>query len=159
MAKANGVFTLIHWSAPALLLMTLGTAPAEPSAADPIQFAQLMIREQILVRVPIQLRQTPNQSPASIEWKESRGPKCLSMRTLAGATLLGRNSVDLILKDRSRVRALLEKSCPALDYYYGFYIRPNADGQICADRDVLRSRMGGECEIDKFRTLTAERRD
>lgn len=159
MAQAHGVFTLIDWSAAALLLMTLEAAPAEPSAADPIHFAQLMIREQILVRVPVRLRQNPAQSPDPIEWKESRGPKCLSMRTVAGATLLGRNSVDLILKDRSRVRARLEKSCPALDYYYGFYIRPNADGQICADRDAIRSRMGGECEIDKFRTLTAERRD
>ena len=51
------------------------------------------------------------------------------------------------------IRARLASSCPALDYYYGFYITPNADGQVCADRDVIRSRMGGACQIDKFRLL------
>ena len=148
---------MIDWSAAALLLATLGSAPAEPSPADPIQFAQVVIREQILVRVPMRLRQAQERAPSPVEWKEGRGPKCLSMRSLAGATLLGPNSVDLILNDRSRVRARLEKSCPALDYYYGFYIRPNADGQICAERDVIRSRMGGQCQIDQFRSLTAVR--
>ena len=28
------------------------------------------------------------------------------------------------------------------------------DGRICADRDVIRSRVGGECRIDQFRVLT-----
>jgi hypothetical protein len=107
----------------------------------------------------MRLRQVPERPQQVIEWKESRGPKCLPMQSIAGATLIGQNSVDLVLKDRSRVRARLEKSCPALDYYYGFYIRPNADGQICADRDIIRSRVGGQCEIEKFRALTAERPD
>jgi hypothetical protein len=53
------------------------------------------------------------------------------------------------------MRAKLERSCPALDYYFGFYIMPAADGQICADRDSIRSRVGGECGIDRFRTLKA----
>ena len=47
----------------------------------------------------------------------------------------GRDSVDLILRNRQRVRAKLESSCPALDYYYGFYITPNPDGMVCEDRD------------------------
>ena len=59
------------------------------------------------------------------------------------------NSVDLILRNRQRVRAKLESSCPALDYYYGFYITPNPDGLVCEDRDIIRSRMGGACEIDR----------
>lgn len=150
---------MIDWSAAAFLLMALGSAPAEASPADPVQFAQVMIREQILIRVPMRMRQIQSRPPEPIEWKESRGPKCLPMRSIAGAALIGRNSVDLIMRDHSRVRARLEKSCPALGYYYGFYIRPHADGQICADRDIIRSRVGGECEIDRFRTLTAERRD
>lgn len=156
--ESDGAKTLIDWSAAAFFAMALGSAPAEASPVDPIQFAQVVIREQILVRVPMRLRQV-ERAPEPIEWKEGRGPKCVSMRDVAGATLLGQNSVDLILRDRSRVRAKLEKSCPALDYYYGFYLRPNADGQICADRDVIRSRMGGQCEIDAFKALSAERRD
>jgi hypothetical protein len=148
---------MVDWGAAAFLLAMLSNAPAEASAADPIQFAQVMIREQILIRVPA--RPVPGPPPPVIEWKEEKGPKCVSMGSIAGAGLVGQNSVDFILRDRSRVRAKLEKSCPALDYYYGFYIRPSDDGQICADRDAIRSRMGGECEIEKFRALTAKPKD
>jgi hypothetical protein len=145
------------WSAASFLLAMLSAAPAEASAADPIQLAQVMIREQILIRVPA--RPMPGKPQQPIEWNEEKGPKCVSMGSIAGAGLVGPNSVDLILRDRSRVRAKLEKSCPALDYYYGFYIRPSGDGQICADRDSIRSRMGGECEIEKFRSLVAKAKD
>jgi hypothetical protein len=142
------------------MLTALSGAPEPASPADPIQFAQVMIREQILIRVPANLRQSQRVAEQQqIEWKEKKGPKCVSMRLISGAALLSQNSVDLIFRDRSRVRAKLERSCPALDYYYGFYLRPNKDGQICADRDSIRSRMGGECEIEKFRLLKAEKRD
>lgn len=151
---------MLDWSPAAFLLLTLAAMPGEPSPAEPIHFAQLMIREQILIRVPARIRPAPNAPlPRPIEWKESKGPKCVPMKAIAGATLLGQNSFDLVLRDRSRIRAKLEKSCPALDYYYGFYIRPTSDGQICADRDSVRSRMGGQCEIERFRTLKAEKRD
>ena len=140
--------------------MTLNSVPGDPSPADPIQFAQVMVREQILIRVPARIRSAPNGPlPMPIEWKESKGPKCIPMKAIAGATLLSQSSFDLLLRDRSRIRAKLEKSCPALDYYYGFYIRPTGDGQICADRDSVRSRMGGQCGIERFRTLKAAKRD
>ena len=85
------------------------------------------------------------------------GRRRLGGRTLAGAALISQNSVDLILRDNRRLRAKLERSCPALDYYYGFYITPNPDGRICADRDVIRSRMGGRCQIERFRLLKADK--
>ncbi|HWH18377.1 MAG TPA: hypothetical protein VNT77_08615 [Allosphingosinicella sp.] len=118
-------------------------------------YSEVTVRQQqIIIRVPARPRMLA-PPPIPLDWKESRGPRCVSARTIAGATLLGRNSVDLVLRDRTRIRAKLENSCPALDYYQGFYISPNADGMICADRDLIRSRMGGECEIDAFRSLTA----
>ena len=141
------------------MLAALSGAPKEASPADPIQFAQVMIREQILIRVPSRFRQAQQMAEEQIDWKEKKGPKCVPMKLISGATLLSENSVDLIFKDKSRVRAKLEQSCPALDYYYGFYIRPTKDGQICADRDTIRSRMGGECGIDKFKLLRAEKRE
>ncbi len=151
---------MIDWSAAALMLMLFGPAQQPAGLVSPMQFAQVMIREQILIRVPARVRNAPNAAVAKpIEWKESRGPKCVPMSSIAGATLLSQSSFDLVLRDRSRIRAKLEKSCPALDYYYGFYIRPTSDGQICADRDAVRSRMGGQCEIERFRTLKAEKRD
>ena len=151
---------MIDWGAAAFLLVMLSAAPEEASAADPIHLAQITIREQILIRIPSRQAPAPARAApvSSVKYKESRGPKCLSTRSIAGAGLVGPESVDLILRDQSRVRAKLEKSCPALDYYYGFYIRPGSDGQICADRDSVRSRMGGQCEIEKFRTLKASSR-
>ena len=144
---------MITWGA-ALLLMAIGGASEDAAGPEPVRYAQAVMRQQIIVRVPARPRiLAPPPSP--MDWKERRGPKCVAASSIAGATLLSHNSVDLVLKDRSRIRAKLENSCPALDYYHGFYISPNADGMICADRDSIRSRMGGECGIDRFRSLRA----
>lgn len=139
-----------------LLLSGAGVASGDPApSAVPrtifmTQFAQLSIRQSIIVRVPTQ----PTRSPAPVEWKESKGPKCLSMSTIAGAAVTDHDSVDLIFRGGGRIRAQLEAECPALDYYSGFYIRPTEDQRICAGRDSIHSRSGGECEIRRFRTLT-----
>ena len=139
------------------MLLALSAAPANDASRQSVQVAQVTIREQILVRVPMRLRQVPPASQSLIDWEEKRGPKCIATNSILGATLLGQRSVDLILRDRTRVRAKLENSCPALDFYYGFYLSRNADGQICSDRDFIRSRVGGECEIERFRTLEPAR--
>ena len=88
-----------------------------------------------------------------VTWQEERGPRCIPARQIAHAALMRQQSFDLILRDRTRLRARLERRCPALDYYVGFYISPTRDGLICAERDSIRSRAGGECRIDRFRTL------
>lgn len=149
---------MIGWSAAALLLLAIGQASAS-MPAEPIEFAQLTIREQIIVRVPVRMRRAAPRADETIEWKEGKGPRCVPAKKIIGASLLSKNSVDLILHDNKRVRAKLERSCPALDYYYGFYISPNPDGRICADRDAIRSRMGGQCEIEKFRMLKPVAKD
>nr|WP_295373689.1 hypothetical protein [uncultured Sphingosinicella sp.] len=149
---------MIDWSAAVLMLAALGGVPDEPNAAAPIEFAQMTIRQQIRIRIPARL-QPEAKVPVPIEWKESKGPKCVAARSIIGATALRDRSFDIVMRDKSRMRARLDRSCPALDYYYGFYISPDADGQICADRDSIRSRVGGECEIDAFRKLRAAARD
>ena len=133
-------------AAAAALALFAAAAPAQGPPARPVQYGQSVTREQVIIR----FRQS---APTRIEWKEGKGPKCIQTRAILGATLVGRNSVDLVLRNRQRVRAKLESSCPALDYYYGFYITPNPDGMVCEDRDNIRSRMGGACEIDRFRGL------
>src|SRR3546814_20543752 len=128
-----------------------GVAPIL-DAPDPRHVGHMSSRRLMISRVAVVVgRAAP--AAAKVEWNEGRGPDCVEAKSIAGAALLGQNSVDLLLRDSSRIRAKLENSCPALDYYYGFYISPNADGRICADRDVIRSRMGGQCEIDSFRRL------
>src|SRR5512139_4273479 len=145
--------------AAAFLLTSLGAAPVA-TPAPPMRFAQLIVRRQIIIRsvrvAPLPRRVMPD---ANIDWKEGKGPKCVAARSIAGASLLGQSSVDLLLRGGGRVRAKLGSSCPALDYYYGFYITPGPDGFVCSDRDVIRSRAGGECEIDTFKTLRPVAKD
>ena len=154
---------MIGWSAAALMAAALGEAAsgAEPSPIAPMQFAQVTIRRQLLVRIPVRPRPSAAivARESRIEWKEKGGPKCVPARQIVAATAFTQKSVDLILRDQSRLRARLERSCPALDFYFGFYITPAEDGRICADRDAIRSRVGGECGIDRFRTLKAAERD
>ena len=137
---------MIRAGTAALLLLLAVSGPAAGQRARPVQYGQSVVREQVIIR----FRQTP---PTRMQWKESKGPKCVPARAIAGATLVGKSSVDFIMRSRQRVRAKLESNCPALDYYYGFYITPDPDGMVCEDRDNIRSRMGGACEIDDFRSL------
>lgn len=151
----------IRWATAAALPFVAAASAAAPDNGRPrvqaAQFGQVIVRERITIRVPMRLREDTPADPSPTRWKEKRGPKCVPAKSIAGAALLSQNSVDLVLRDSRRIRARLERSCPALDYYYGFYITPNPDGQVCAERDVIRSRMGGECQIDRFRLLKAAR--
>jgi len=148
---------MIRTGAAALLLLLFGSAQDTPVARA--QQGGLTVRHrQIIIRVPSGPPRAIAPAGASlIKWRESRGPNCIAATRLIGATLLSQNSVDLILRDNSRVRARLQRTCPALDYYRGFYINATADGRICADRDSIRSRAGGECQIDQFRALSPDR--
>ena len=147
---------MIRTGAAALLLLLFGSAQEGPAPRG--QQGTLTVRHrQIIIRVPSGIRHVAPAGASLIKWRESRGPDCIAATRLIGATLLRQNSVDLILRDNRRVRARLQRRCPALDYYRGFYINATADGRICADRDSIRSRAGGECQIDQFRMLSPER--
>ena len=142
---------MILAGAAALMLLAFGGQDGKPR---PPQGPSITVRQQIIIRVPHGVRRVTPAGASLIQWQEGRGPRCVSAGRIVGATLLGQNSVDLILRDNSRVRARLERRCPALDYYYGFYVNATEDGRICADRDSIRSRVGGECRIDRFHSLS-----
>lgn len=154
--QGHGAHPVILAGATALMMLVFGGAEGGAEARE-IELAQVTVRQQIIIRVPRGARPIAPAGASLIEWREGRGPRCVPARAMAGATLLGRNSVDLILRDNSRIRARLERSCPGLDFYHGFYVNGTEDGMICADRDAIRSRMGGQCKIDQFRSLTAVR--
>lgn len=137
-----------------LALMLLAAAAGEsawPAEAPRIQLAQVMIRERVIIRVPAAA------APPKIRWREKKGPKCMPMQSVAGAAILKAGRVDLIVRGGQRMRAELESGCTALDYYSGFYIMPPTDGQICAGRDTIHLRSGGECQIKRFRKLVPDR--
>lgn len=141
-------------------LLALTTGQAAPSRGDPaqgVEIADVTITQSLIIRIPARKSQryTPvGKAPPPPAFKEHKGPKCIDGSKIGGAAITTPNSVDFILKGGKRVRAILEDQCPALDYYSGFYFRAPQDGKLCADRDSIHTRSGGDCQIDKFRTLT-----
>ena len=114
----------------------------------------IVVQDQVILRVPVR----PRLALPEIEWIERKGPKCVPLGDIRGAALSGPEQVDFVLRDRKRVRAELSEGCPALDFYGGFYLKTD-DEKICADRDFIHSRMGGSCEIDRFRSLKPKLKD
>lgn len=126
---------------------------------------QLVIEERIIIRVPARRTSVNNFSaptPQSrtratpIVWKEKKGPKCVSMRDIAGMQTTQRDSIDLITRQDQRLRAQLNRGCRALDFYAGFYMERNKDGRLCEGRDQLHARTGAKCEVAKFRLMVPE---
>lgn len=130
------------------IAMLLGVGEAQrPSSPPPAPVRMMTVERQTILRVPV--RPHPR---IRLRWEEEKGPKCLPVGAIAGALLPGGDSIDIILRNRQRVRARLDDDCEGLDFYGGLYLQTE-DGQLCAKRDVIRTRMGGTCQIDKFRTL------
>jgi hypothetical protein len=142
-------------------LLALGSQPAPPprgDAASGTMFADVTTFVQsVIIRIPARksARYRPaGDPPPPPAFKEHKGPKCIDSAAIGGAAITTPDSVDFILKGGKRVRAKLQDECPSLDYYSGFYVRAPQDGKICADRDSVHTRSGGDCQIDKFRALT-----
>jgi hypothetical protein len=156
MPSGDGASAMIRTGAAALLLLLFGGDQERPAGSGAAQGTVNVRHRQIVIRVPSAFPQPPG-GESLVKWREGRGPDCIAAGRVIGATLMRENSVDLILRDRSRVRLRLQRRCPALAYYRGFYVNATADGRICADRDSIRSRAGGECVIDAFRSLSPDR--
>jgi hypothetical protein len=160
MPDGDGAFGVIRVAAAALLVfVSSGSEDMQPRPRPP--GGTVTIHQQIIIRVSPGGRRAMSElgqgdlgeGRSPVTWQEERGPRCIPARQIAYAALMRQQSFDLVLRDRTRLRARLERRCPALDYYVNFYISPTRDGLICADRDSIRSRAGGECRIDRFRTL------
>ena len=98
-------------------------------------------------------RSRPTAPPPAPPMVERKADDCIRMQRVVGFAVTRNDSVDLIMNDGTRMRARLGNNCPSLGFYSGFYVRPNADGKMCVNRDTIRSRSGGNCSISAFRTL------
>jgi hypothetical protein len=149
-----------HSSLTAAILLasaTTASASAPTGPTDGAGIGQVSITGRVVVRVesappPVTLARV---APPAVRWVEKDGPKCFALNQIAGAIVNGTDSVDLVLKGGSRLRALLDDDCAALGYYGGFYLKTAADGQVCARRDTIRTRSGDSCSIGKFKRLVA----
>jgi hypothetical protein len=142
--------SILHSS---VILMSMLLVPAGSTA--PVQLSQVTIEQRVIIRVPL-ARQRQMQAEPSVEWQEKKGPKCLAIRSIRGASVAAKNSVDMTLVNGERYRAKLERGCRAVDFWSGFYVEATKDGSLCSGRDMLQARGGTECEIDVWRRLVAD---
>jgi hypothetical protein len=123
---------------------------AAQAPADQQVVRRVVIRDELILHIPVRPRRS-----VPVEWKEKKGPKCLSATLIAGAMLSGPNSIDFVMRDRKRFRAEMDSECPALDFYGGFYMQLD-DDTICAKRETIRNRVGATCRIERFRQLVPQ---
>ncbi|HEY0629550.1 MAG TPA: hypothetical protein VGD23_09485 [Sphingomicrobium sp.] len=136
------------------LLALIGLLPAlfglsGDNKQEPV-VRRVVIHDEIILRIPVRPRM-----PKRIEWTERKGPKCIPADRIAGATLSGPSSIDFVMRNRQRVRAVMDDECPALDFYTGFYFQLT-DERICAKREAIQNRVGASCRIERFRTLVPQ---
>ena len=135
----------------ALLPALLGLAASGPQP-ERARVRTVVVQNQVIMRIPVRPAPAPK-----IEWAERKGPECIAIDSIRGAILSGSGHVDFLLSGARRLRAELDDDCPGLDFWEGFYLAPE-DERICADRDVIRSRMGGSCRIERFRKLVPRKK-
>ncbi len=73
--------------------------------------------------------------------------RCIAMNRIAGAQLFSDRAIELTMRDGHHFRMFFARECPALSFYQGFYYRRARAGQLCAGRDAIGARSGGECPI------------
>lgn len=94
-------------------------------------------------RIPVR----PGGSAAKTPMPRKGGKQCIAVSTVAGAQLYGDRAIELTMKGGKRWRMILAEECPGLSFYQGFYYEQKQAGQLCAGRDAVGARSGGECGI------------
>lgn len=124
------------------------------------RYFQLRVEGRVIIRVP---RLQPagagrNTAAAPRKFSEKKANKCYSMAQIVGfRDSMGKNeSLELLARDGSLIRAYLGDGCLAREFYAGAYVDRASDGNICEDRDIIQARTGAQCEIEKFRLMVAK---
>lgn len=144
---------MLLFAPPAFAAILIGLGAVQPLAATQA-VTRLVVEDQIVLRVPV----APPPSRRRLKWIEAKGPKCIPAGAIRGALLSSPEQVDLMLANKRRVRAKFSDDCPGLDYYGGFYLEIR-DRKICAGRNSIHARMGGECTIGAFHWLVPRPRE
>lgn len=123
------------------LLGLAGSATAQP-VPPPASFDGQAWR-----RMPVRPGGQPIRTKPGTAAARRAARQCIPISTLAGAQLLGESTIEVTLKGGARWQMQLAQDCPALSFYQGFYYQPQRAGQLCAGRDAVGARSGGECGI------------
>ena len=95
------------------------------------------------------------QAPLATRFRERKVGKCVPVAAIAGVQIGGDDRLMLFMRDQRMIGVSLEKACRARDFYSGFYLERNGDGQLCVDRDMIHSRSGMSCSLSRLRQLVA----
>jgi hypothetical protein len=121
---------------------------------------QVRIEQRMIIRIaprlPGQFVALPTQPQLPPRFFERKTSKCLPIASIAGVQPESSSRLLLITRGRKLIGASLDKSCRARDFYSGFYVEQNQDGQLCAGRDMIHSRAGANCAVTKLRELVPE---
>ncbi|GAB5349417.1 hypothetical protein TMRO357_01599 [Alteriqipengyuania sp. 357] len=136
-----------------------GWLKAESWRADQ-EARQVRIRQQIMVRVSP--RRTSSRELVA-DWRtmlprryvQRKIGNCIKAEEIVAVQTASSRDLVLHMADRRIIRAQLDKSCNARDYYLGFYLEPTEDGELCVNRDILKARNGAACKIGAIRQLVA----
>ncbi|WP_424771940.1 hypothetical protein [Pontixanthobacter sp.] len=131
----------------------------ESLSGVPKQF-QVRIERRLTIRISPQRSRDPRQFMSTLpqgeklrQMAERKIGNCVKTNQIVGVQPMEDDRLLLFLRDQKMIAANLEKACSARDFYSGLYVEDNADGQICIDRDKLRSRTGANCAIKRMRQL------
>lgn len=119
------------------------TAPPEPQSFD----------GQAWRRVPV--RPGGEEALAQPSPPMAGRNRCITTNNIAGAQLYGDRIIELTMRGGKRWRLHLAQLCPGLSFYQGFYYQQKQAGQLCASRDSIGARSGGECAIASIMPVPA----
>ena len=159
----------LHLMAPLVLLFpaALAVEQQNPVERAPLPIAQVRA-QQVSIQQRITIRINPRAAPmpnvatlvaesadagAEPRFIERKSGKCLPLAAIGGVQALSDNRLLLMLRDNRLFTARLAKGCQAREFYSGFIVKRNVDGQVCIGRDELLSRSGTSCQVSGFRQL------
>lgn len=145
--------------------------PTEPfevlrEARRPADLGQVRIEQRVIIRISPgttaareqMMSNLQRQSTSPTRYQEEKLKGCVAISSIAAMDPApAQNRLLLFMRDRRILSVALERACSARDFYSGFYVERNEDGQICARRDLLQSRSGASCRVTQLNRLVAMR--
>ncbi len=158
---------LLGLAAPVLALdLQAPDRPREKSARDaardrgarPGRIAPLPLGESVDVLSPWERMNVEPGTPLAVRPQPPREGRntCLQVDRIAGAQLFGDTAIELTMRNGRHWRMYLANECPGLSFYQGFYYRRGKAGMLCAGRDAVGARSGGECPIASIVAVTGD---
>ncbi len=145
------------------------SGPSAPPTVNPLDafhggqtYHQFRIEQRVIIRITPQRGGNRNELLARLpqrglntQFEEREMDRCLAVSGISGVQTGNGNRLLLFLNDQRIISVNLERACRARDFYSGFYVERNEDGQLCVGRDELQSRSGAKCEVERMRQLVA----